>query len=80
MKRKASEYYKEHVYITPSGIMSTDQLEYMVKLMGADHVMYAVDYPYMKPDNVYEFLTGSSLSEVEKELIAHGNAERILHL
>ena len=80
LKKKVSEYYKEHVYITPSGIMSTDQLEYMVKLMGADHVMYAVDYPYMKPDNVYEFLTDSSLSDDEKELIAHGNAERILHL
>ena len=24
----------------------------MVKVMGADHVMYAIDYPYMKPDNV----------------------------
>ena len=80
LSKKVSEYYKEHIYITPSGIMSNDQLEYMVKLMGANHVMYAVDYPYMKPDNVYEFLAGSSLSDDEKELIAHGNAERILHL
>ena len=61
-------------------ILSTDQLEYIVKLMGADHVMYAVDYPYMKPDNVYEFLMDSSLSDGEKELIAHSNAERVLHL
>ena len=80
LKKKVSEYYKEHIYITPSGILSYDQMEYMVKLMGADHVMYAVDYPYMKPENVYEFLTGSTLSDEEKELIAHGNAERILHL
>ena len=80
LKKKVSEYYKEHVYITPSGIMSTDQLEYIVKLMGADHVMYAVDYPYMKPDNAYEFLMDSSLSDGEKELIAHSNAERVLHL
>ena len=80
MKKKVSEYYREHVYITPSGIMSNDQLEYMVKVMGADHVMYAIDYPYMKPDNVYEFLMDSSLSDEEKEMIAHGNAERILHL
>ena len=80
LKKKISEYYKEHVYITPSGIMSNDQLEYMVKVMGADHVMYAIDYPYMKPDNVYGFLMDSTLSDEEKELIAHGNAERILHL
>ena len=57
-----------------------NQLEYMVKLMGADYVMYAVDYPYMKPDNAYEFLVESCLSDAEKEMIVHGNAERILHL
>lgn len=80
LKKKVSEYYKEHVYITPSGIMSVDQLEYIVRLMGADHVLYAVDYPYMKPENVYEFLMESSLTEEQKELIAHENAERLLHL
>ena len=80
LKKTVSEYYKEHVYITPSGIMSADQLEYIVKVMGADHVMYAVDYPYMKPDNAYEFLMDSNLTDEEKELIAHVNAERILHL
>ena len=80
LKKKVSEYYREHVYITPSGIMSKDQLEYMVKVMGADHVMYAIDYPYMKPDNVYEFLMDSSFSEEEKKLIAHRNAERLLKI
>ncbi len=80
LKKKVSEYYKEHVYITPSGIMSNDQLEYMVKVMGAEHVMYAIDYPYMKPDNVYEFLMDSALSDEEKELIAYKNAERVFHL
>ncbi len=78
LSRNVSEYYKDHVYITPSGIMSSDQLEYIVKLMGADHVMYAIDYPYMKPDNVYEFLMESTLPDDEKELIAYGNAARIL--
>ena len=80
LKKKVSEYYKEHIYITPSGIMSTDQLEYIVKLMGADHVLYAIDYPYMKPDNVYEFLTESHLTEEEQEMIAYKNAMRLLHL
>ena len=80
LKKKVSEYYKENVYITPSGIMSADQFEYTVKLMGADHVLYAVDYPYMKPENVCEFLMESSLSDEEKELIAWKNAAKLLHL
>ncbi len=80
LKRQVSEYYKEHVYLTPSGILSKDQLEYLVKLMGADHILYAVDYPYVKPEHIYEFIAQSDLTEDQKELIAHGNAERLLHL
>ena len=80
LKKNVSEYYKEHVYLTPSGILSNDQLEYLVKVMGADHILYAIDYPYVKPDNIYGFLTGSNLTEEQKEMIAHGNAERLLHL
>lgn len=57
------------------------QLEYTVKLMGAEHVIYSVDYPYVKPENANEFLTDAEfLSSEEKELIAHKNAERIFHL
>ncbi len=80
LKKNISEYYKKNVYVTPSGIFSSMQLEYLVKLMGADHILYAVDFPYIQPDNVYEFLDESNLTREQKELIAHGNAERILHL
>ena len=80
LKKKISEYYKQNVYLTPSGIMSNDQLEYLVKIMGADHILYAVDYPYIKPDNIYDFIANSNLSDDQKELIAHGNAEKVLHL
>ncbi len=80
LKKNVSEYYKEHIYLTPSGILSNDQLEYLVKVMGAEHILYAIDYPYVKPDNTYSFLADSKLTEQQKELIAHGNAERLLHL
>ena len=81
LKKKISDYYKENFYITPSGILSPMQFEYMVKLMGADHIMWAVDYPYIKQGNFYEFLMSAEfLTDEEKELIAHKNAERILHI
>ena len=80
LNKNISEYFKENVYITPSGITSKDQLEYVVKLMGASHVIYSVDYPYVNPKNPYEFLMNSSLSDEEKELIAYKNAERVLNI
>ena len=80
LKRNVSEYFKDNVYITPSGITSTDQLEYIVKLMGAEHVLYSIDYPYVNPKDPYGFLINSALSDEQKELIAYKNAERILNI
>ena len=80
MERPFSAYYKEHVYVTPSGIMSRDQLDYIVKVMGADHVIYSLDYPYVEVGDSYAFLMDSGLSDEAKELIAHVNPERLLHV
>ena len=80
LKKSISEYYKGNVYLTPSGILSSMQLDYLVRLMGAEHILYATDYPYMQPGNVFGFLNDANLTREQKELIAHENAERILHL
>lgn len=81
LKKKISDYYHENVYYTPSGILSTDQLEYMVRVFGAEHIIWALDYPYVQFDSCStDFLLNSNLSDEEKELIAHKNAERLLHL
>lgn len=80
LKKNISAYFKENVYITPSGITSTDQLEYVVKLMGAEHILYSVDYPYVNPHDPYGFLMNSSLNEEQKALIAYKNAEKVLNI
>lgn len=80
LNKNISEYFKQNVYITPSGIMSTDQLVYVVKLMGAEHVIYSIDYPFIKPDDPYGFLMNNSLTNEQKELIAYKNAERLFNL
>ncbi len=79
--RKISDYYRENFYVTPSGILSAMQFEDTVKFMGAEHILWAVDYPYIREGNFYDFLVAADfLTLDEKELIAHENAERILHI
>ena len=78
LERQFSEYYKDHVYLSSSGILSHDQLGYMVKLMGADHIMFSIDYPYILPSGSKEFLIEADLTDEERELIAHGTAEKLL--
>jgi 2,3-dihydroxybenzoate decarboxylase len=48
--------------------------------VGADAVMFSVDYPY---ESSYEAVQGferTTLSAVDREKIAHGNAERLLRI
>jgi len=80
LQKNISEYYREHIYVTPSGIESPINLAAVTKYMGADHVIWAVDYPYLRNNTVVDFLMNSDLTPEEKELISHKNAERLFKL
>ena len=81
LKHPVSYYYKNNVYLTPSGIMSEQNLKTMVEIMGADHILYSEDYPYYRPSNFADFLWNNGfLTDEQKELIAHKNAERLYRL
>ncbi len=44
LSRSIMETFKQHVYVTPSGIMGLPQLELIHKVVGADRILYSVDY------------------------------------
>jgi predicted TIM-barrel fold metal-dependent hydrolase len=48
--------------------------------LGAKRIIYSEDFPYVKRDNVAEFLTSASLSGPQMRAIAHGNAEALLNI
>ena len=75
-----SEYYRRHVWATPSGMYSHAQLNFVVDAMGADKVIYSEDFPYVVRDNVSTFLEEAALSSEQRSAIAHGNAERLLRI
>ncbi len=81
LKKKISAYYHENVYFTPSGILSKDMFGYFVKVFGAQRIIWALDYPYIPFHSCStDFLLNANLTESEKHLIAHENAEKLLHL
>ena len=80
LNKNISEYYKEHMYVTPSGIESPINLEAVTKYMGADHIIWAVDYPFLMNETVVDFLMSSDLTDEEKELISHKNAEKLFKM
>ncbi|MFD1442117.1 amidohydrolase family protein [Lacticaseibacillus hegangensis] len=80
LKRHFSAYYRDNVYVTPSGILSQPQLNFLLEEVGAEHILYSIDYPYKQPESAATFLTDAKLSVSQREAIAHGNAERVFNL
>jgi 2,3-dihydroxybenzoate decarboxylase len=66
--------------ITNRGVFSPAALTGAVLEMGADAVMFSVDYPYESCREAVAGFERTTLSDTDREKIAHGNAERILRL
>lgn len=78
--RHVSDYYREQIWVTPSGMFNRHQLDHVIAELGADRIIYSEDFPYVKRDNVAEFLTSSGLSDRQMHAIAHTNVEALLRL
>ena len=44
--RKVSDYMRENVYVTSSGMAWAPAIQFCQQVLGEDRVMYAMDYPY----------------------------------
>ncbi|TCL56676.1 hypothetical protein EDD76_111170 [Kineothrix alysoides] len=80
LKKKPSDYLKENMYITPSGMFTQALLDMCVETIGIDRILFSVDYPYVSTKEAESFILNSSLSEEEKEKFAHLNAEKLLNI
>jgi uncharacterized protein len=78
LSRSITEIYKAHVYVTPSGMFNPPHFEFIHKVVGADRILYSVDYPYLTLTGARDFLESLPISRRDKERIAHGNAEALL--
>jgi hypothetical protein len=78
--RNVSDYYREQIWVTPSGMFNRHQLDHVVAELGAERIVYSEDFPYVKRDDVAEFLTGLGLSDQQMNAIGHGNAEALLRI
>lgn len=80
LERSITEYFQQNFYVTPSGLFSIPSLQHALQILGADRIIYSVDYPYVPNDGAREFLESAPISKTDKHKIAHGNAEQLLDL
>ena len=80
LQRSISQTYREQVYVTPSGMLNLPQFNFCREVLGTERIMFAVDYPYLTLTGARRWLEVLPVSETERALIAHGNAEALLRL
>jgi 2,3-dihydroxybenzoate decarboxylase len=74
------EYFADNIWITTSGNFSDHALVNAVLTVGADHIMFSVDYPYSTNAEASAWIEQAPISELDRRKIAHGNARALLGL
>jgi|HubBroStandDraft_6_1064221.scaffolds.fasta_scaffold00573_18 predicted TIM-barrel fold metal-dependent hydrolase len=80
LSRPLEEYMASNFHFTTSGMFSYPPLLLLLEVIGADRVMFSVDYPYSSNSEGRDFVMSAPISDGDREKIAHGNAERLLGL
>ncbi len=80
LPRTVEEYIREHVYITTSGFFTVPPLLNALLTVGADRLLFSVDYPFSSNEDGRRFLDAAPISQDDREKLAHGNVERLLKL
>jgi predicted TIM-barrel fold metal-dependent hydrolase len=81
---KVSGYLQRNIYFDMSGALQwgKDQLECAVKVLGADHILYASSYPLRQEwfTKGIGYVKSLKISEEEKNLMLGGNAVKLFSI
>ncbi|HYL24102.1 MAG TPA: amidohydrolase family protein [Burkholderiales bacterium] len=80
LKRQPIEYLRDNLVVTTSGNWFEPAFVCTLLALGADNILFAIDWPYEANKTGMEFLRALSISDADREKIAHRNAERLLRL
>lgn len=80
LKRPISAYLRDNFHYTISGFNFTPAFLTLLLETGADRIMFSADHPYSSMSSARAFLDRLPISPVDREKIAHGNAESLLRL
>jgi 2,3-dihydroxybenzoate decarboxylase/5-carboxyvanillate decarboxylase len=77
---RPSAYMKRNVVITTSGVEDDLALDYSLKALGEDNIVWAIDYPYQPTAPAVAWMDAAPVSDEVRAKLYHGNAERIFRI
>jgi uncharacterized protein len=78
--RSIAEIFHQHFHITTSGYFTLPPLLCALEVVGADRILFSIDYPFSSTETGRRFLDSWPLNPADLHKMAHGNAERLLKL
>ncbi|WP_305096690.1 amidohydrolase family protein [Croceibacterium aestuarii] len=79
-KLKPSEVFLRNFAVTTSGFVHAPTLAYAVEVLGAENVLWAIDYPYEEMEPTVRFMDEVQLPGAVKRAIYGGNAAHLFKL
>lgn len=80
LQRRVGEYFQQNFHITTSGYFTLPPFQCAMEVLGADRILFSVDYPYSPNTVGRNFLNSLPVSPEDLGKISGGNAERLLKL
>lgn len=74
------DIFSKNFYVTTSGFFSNPALLCCVMEMGVDHILFAVDWPFVENPPAVDWMKDVPLSDADKVKILSGNAKRLLKM
>lgn len=79
-KLPPSEVMKRNFHITTSGVEHGPALRYTIEVLGAERILWAIDYPYEEMAPAVTFMNSVDIPEAQRSAIYHRNTERLFHV
>jgi 5-carboxyvanillate decarboxylase len=80
LQKRPSDYMKENVYITTSGMAWEPAIRFAQQTLGVDRVLYAMDYPYQADRAEVIAMDNMDMTDADKKRFFQTNAESIFAL
>ena len=78
-RREPSAYFKQNIYITMSGNLSSAAMACAIQALGDDRILFAVDYPFESNEEAACCLDQLPISEESRRRVAYENGKKLLY-
>ena len=80
LRKKPSDYLKENIWVTTSGMQWAPAIKFCLEVLGEDRVMYAMDYPYQFVPDEVRVTDELAVSDSVRKKLYQSNSENVFKL